>query len=199
MFHKIDQWLEVITEKMVLWISDESSVTEEQLIIRKFALQSIVNEVLKLIILAIFFGMLGELTLYVCCVVTLTSTRCFMGGMHRKTMLGCFLQSLIIFMAVIQMAKQLYIYPYHSMIYIVSLIVVWKCSPIISEARIQYSDASKMKFRAKAISSILCIACITEIVSNDIKNCVIWMLLFQSMETFVVYVIKECRERRKCA
>ena len=78
MFHKIDQWLEDITEKMVLWISDESSVTEEQLIIRKFALQSIVNEVLKLIILAIFFGMLGELTLYVCCVVTLTSTRCFM-------------------------------------------------------------------------------------------------------------------------
>lgn len=39
MFHKIDQWLEVITEKMVLWISDESSVTEEQLIIRKFALE----------------------------------------------------------------------------------------------------------------------------------------------------------------
>jgi len=199
MFQKIDQWLEVWIEKIILWISNASPVTEKQLLIRKFALQSIVNEVLKLAVLAIIFFMFGELTLYVCCVATLTSTRCFMGGMHRKTMLGCFLQSLIIFMAVIQMEKRFYIYPYHSMVYIGSLFVIWKCSPIISKTRMQYSDVSKMKFRAKAISSILCIACIIEFMSNDIKNCVIWMVLFQSMETFVVYAIKECKERRKCS
>lgn len=198
MFRLVDQRVEVITEKLFLWVCKGIDVSEEQFLIRKYALQSIFYEVIKLVLLSILFMLMGNFTMYLCSVLVLASIRRYMGGIHRKTGLGCFLQSLLTFMLVIQLGRRCFIYPYHNIINMICLTVIWKYSPVIGKGRIQYSDTSIMKFRAKAISSVLCISCIVEIIPAEISNCIIWVILYQSIETFVSYVMKEYKERRKC-
>lgn len=197
MFQKVDYGFELMSEKILQWLSHNVELTKEQLMIRRFAIQSILNEAIKLIVLAILFGVMHNLALYICSVVTLASTRCFMGGTHRKTILGCFLQSLLTFMVLIELSKRVYIYPYHSIVYLLALVVIWKSSPVCAERRIHYGTASKMKFRAKAISAVLCITCIAEMMPCQLQNCMIWTLLYQSIETFFVYTIKEKQEGGK--
>ena len=74
-----------------------------------YALQVLIGEMEKVILLCIFFLLMGNLVDFIIAFSTLTLLRPFTGGMHRTTMLGCFLHTICAFCAIIFLGENIMI------------------------------------------------------------------------------------------
>ena len=156
-----------------------------------YSLKVLLAEFEKLLFLILLFGILDCLLEFFIVFWTIIPIRIFMGGSHRKTMLGCLFQSIIMFSIVILLSKNyemgmgLYL-----VTYVVLVIEIWISTPIQSACRITYSKQQRMKFKAKALTVLLIISWTDKLLPGIYQNQVRFALLFQAVEIIISCINK---------
>ncbi len=161
----------------------------------RYSLTYVFNEFGKMILLVFFFLAAGKLKEFIVAAASLICLRIYMGGFHRKTNLGCFLQSLVTFSCIVGLAGiATFDNVLACMVVLIGIISIWTSAPVISEKRGKYSESSKRKFKAQALTVIL-IEIMIGSVFPAIKSIIIMTLLFQSAETMAAhtYTVRKIR------
>lgn len=112
-------------------------ITDRLTIIKiKYGLEIVRTEVSKMIILFIMFSFLGLMIEYIFVIFLLSPIRCYTGGIHMKTNMGCFIFSLsiytlvIIFLPMIQLPQFCYY-----LLLIVAVIFIVILAPVYTKKR----------------------------------------------------------------
>lgn len=188
---KVLQILDDINHRMILrgiqLLDVEKTRTIEQQDTIIYALACIINEIEKIVFLTIVFGIQGSVIKFWTSFLGLVSLRIFIGGMHRKTTLGCLIQSFLSFETIMILDErfQLSIWM-NCFVWIILVILIWKQAPIVSKNRVHYNELQRMRFKAIAITVLLVDFMIISILSNTYTNCLSWTIAFQMLESGVV-------------
>lgn len=98
-----------------------SSLTKKDILKIQYALEVVVGDLSKLLIIFLIFSMLHELKLFFLIYGILITTRSFMGGVHCKTYNSCLIWSTIYFIVIMLYSKLI---PYFNIkFYIVSVMI----------------------------------------------------------------------------
>ncbi|MBQ9984171.1 MAG: accessory gene regulator B family protein [Lachnospiraceae bacterium] len=163
----------------------------------KYVLSYIVNEIGKIMILTLIFLLQGKLFEFVIAFLTIVSLRIFIGGSHRETMLGCFLQSFLTFEAIMLLDKSIIIsMPFNYIIYIFILVWIWKKAPLLSGKRARYNELQCMRFKTMAITMLLLLVMAVGIMPDSVANIMLWAMLFQLAELSVTTIQMRKEETR---
>lgn len=188
---KILQILDDINHCMILRVVQmldvEKTRTKEQQESIIYALSCIINEIEKIVFLTTFFVIQGRMIKFCVAFLGLVSLRIFIGGIHRKTTLGCLIQSFLSFETILILDErfQLSIWM-NCCVWIFLIMLIWKQAPIVSKNRVHYSELQRMRFKAIAITVLLVDFMIISILSNTYTNCLSWTIAFQMLESGVV-------------
>ena len=107
------------------------------------------GETEKLILLFLIFVLMNHGKEFMVAFLTLVSLRCFTGGTHRESMLGCFLQSVCIFEVII-VSSHLFWNEYEWWILtVIELILIVIFVPIQSPKRMNYNFKQKKKLKKR--------------------------------------------------
>lgn len=198
---KLGMW-EKVNHRLVLFIIQVLNVnenkTESQIQMIKYAMTCTLNEIEKLFLLCFLFCCMGTVKEFLVCFLSLASLRVFMGGSHRKTMLGCFIQSFLSFEIIILLSKwvELDNWMYYA-IFIIAIACIWKFTPIIPPQRPKYNDFQCMRFKAMALTALLILSIFSTLLPGDYGNCIQWAVLGQIVENSMDVLIKE-RGKKQC-
>lgn len=121
-----------------------------------------------------------------------------MGGSHRKTMLGCFVWSFLMFMVAMTISEYITMneivkYLIHSSL----LIEIWASTPISSANRIKYNKVQIVQIKARALTVMLILTWVEGLLPDTYNNLMISGMLVQMLEVAVVYIYQREKERRK--
>ena len=118
-----------------------------------------------------------------------------MGGSHRKTMLGCFIQSLLIFGIALALAETFLINSIVKyMVYSILLLEIWISTPIPSVNRMNYNKVQKMGFKAKALTVLLLLTWIENFLPDIYSNLIISGLLVQALEVAATCIYQKYKK-----
>lgn len=170
------------------FITTGEVVDSKQIAKIQYALTYLLNEISKFLFLSIVFMALNSLSVFFISFCTLTMLRIFMGGTHRKTTLGCFLQSSLTFAAICCCGRNVQIYNLRFCIYIITVGLIWCSTPIISEKRVRYSQIQRMTFKARVITVLLVLSVLIEQIPVNLGNYMIWAIVFQSAEVALITI-----------
>ena len=170
-------------------------LTEERLEIINYGLENIIGEMPKIlitIIVAFLFG-IGDLTLW--SLLVIAPYRCFSGGFHAKTHLGCIFCTTLMFCGTAFLAKNIYLsshelkYIVISLVWLFSIIMIKLYAPADTE---ELPILRKKDRKQKQILSYITVT-IELIISTIIPNMmisklIIFGMLFQTLTiTKLVY------------
>lgn len=149
-----------------------------------YTLQVLLSESEKFILLWLLFLSLNRLEEFLIVFVSLCSLRVYVGGTHRKSMLGCFLFSCLSF-GIILFAAEMIRLPVlvRIVIYLSMILWIWVCAPIPSPGRICYNREQRLVFKGKALSVLVILCVIGRGVPDRIENLMAWAAAFQSLES----------------
>lgn len=120
-----------------------------------YVLQVLIGETEKIISTCIFFSIMGKLIDFILAFVTLALLRSFTGGMHRTTMLGCFLHTICAFSAIIFLGQNIVISNEVFVIVILLLLyLIIRFVPIQSANRIRYNSKQRLCFKVKSFIAV---------------------------------------------
>lgn len=175
----IDAVMRILDRENVLESNKKAAV--------RYSLTYVFNEFEKMLLLMICFLAVGKLKEFLVAAVSLICLRIYMGGFHRKTNLGCFIQSLVTFSCIVLLSG---ITEFDNVmtcaVVVIGIVSIWTSAPVISEKRGKYSDSSKRKFKAQALTVILIEIMVGSVVPV-IESIIVMTLLFQSAETMAAH------------
>lgn len=175
----------IMTIIRILDVEKTRTETQQELIV--YSLSCIINEMEKFVFLTIIFAIQGRLAKFWIAFLGLVSLRIFIGGMHRETTLGCILQSLLSFEAILILNERFSLCAWMQYcVWLVLLTLIWKQAPIVSPKRACYPELKRMRFKAIAITVLLVDFMIVNVVSNTYTNCLSWTIAFQMIESSIV-------------
>jgi len=162
----------------------------------RYALETIKNEGIKIIILFILFALFDKQFEFILAAALLIPIRVFSGGMHMNTNLGCFLYSLIFFILSIFLLPELNLsLVTHIYILIISVSVMAILSPIPSYKRPFKTVARRilMKKLTLIVLAIVCVALILIWYFADSINFSIgtWVVALQSIQLITIWVYRK--------
>lgn len=161
---------------------DELTVAKVQ-----YALQVLLDESEKLVLLSLLFGLCHEVGEFYLAYLALGSLRTFMGGSHRKTMVGCLLSSAVNF-GVILVLSEFFTLPVSAVGGVVILLAVeinsW--APLASPQQLHYTDMQRSGMKKKAMAVLAFWGCIFPFLPAGLGNIVLWALIFQETEVLLV-------------
>ena len=155
----------------------------------RYTLLVILGEAEKIVILSVIFGILGYMAEFLIAFLGLAVLRMFMGGSHRKTMLGCFFQSGINFTIVLAFGRYIQIGDAIAvLIYLLGIVIIWNYAPVMSQRRIVYSKARQSMFKLKALSILFGYKLAEDIMSANHYNYLLSAVLLQLIEVAILGV-----------
>lgn len=159
----------------------------------RYSLSVILFELEKIIPLAISAWLLGCFDYFVITFFVISSLRMFMGGFHRKTSIGCIIQSFITFGALIYLEKTIKVTKIVYLIIIVfTALVIMFYAPVISSSRGKASERKKKKIKRNAFIALIFVSMVSIVLKN--KYVAIYIPMFaQAMETYLA----KLRETKK--
>ena len=189
---------EKINEKFVVWIlrilqtKNYGKNTEQKV---RYSLLVLLSEFEKFFCLILLFGLLHRLLEFFILFFTIISLRMFMGGSHRKTMLGCFVWSFLMFMVAMTISEYITMneivkYLIHSSL----LIEIWASTPISSANRIKYNKVQIVQIKARALTVMLILTWVEGLLPDTYNNLMISGMLVQMLEVAVVYIYQREKE-----
>ena len=180
--------------KLTRYIENNSKFNKPQELEQiQYALHTILNEVFKIIVLIILFGVIGNLNYLLFSMIILLSIRLFSGGLHAKTLLGCLMLTTLFFTLTSIIAPILpKLSP--SVYYILSLLslgIIIIQSPYPNPKRLIKNKKRKQYLRILAISfSIFWIYILLFKINNSAYlNCGMATILLQSSQ--LIHINKE--------
>lgn len=153
----------------------------------RYALLVFLDEGEKFILLLLFFGVFYDGKKFLMAFLVVVSLRIFMGGSHRRTMLGCFLSSLVNFGLILWLAAS-FIAPVSAagglVVLLVWEIILW--TPLASPQQLRYTPQQKRRIKEKAFGILGLWGCLYFFLSGEMGNVVFCSLAFQALEVLVV-------------
>ena len=188
-FRKIDGvfylWAQKITDILCQGESEEKA---EKV---KYVVSYVLIEMVKVTTLIAFFWVSNSLKSFFVCVIALVSMRRYMGGFHRKTILGCEIQSVTNFLIIIYMGESINILQLKSIVYIVSIGIICGVVPIMSEERCIYKREKQLEFKVKALIVLVILIISIQFLPRLYANCILWTMLFQDAEDIFKWISQE--------
>lgn len=188
---------EKLNEKIVLSLlnlletKERDDITREKV---RYTLTVLLSEFEKVLGLFIIFNLLGSVYEFWVAFLSLVMLRSFTGGSHRKTMLGCFLQSLFNFSVILYIGKNLMFGNLFCIVmYIFFIIMICLYIPLNSKNRIQYTRKQRYCFKIKALVVITIFLLLNQIIHRKYFNIILSSMNFQLFEIVKICIL----ERRK--
>ncbi len=155
-----------------------------------YAIETILNEAFKIIILLTLFSILGKLRYFNFSMIILLSIRIFSGGLHSKTFLGCLLWTTLLFIAtsiVAPIIPKISIGIYY-LISLFNLSVIITKSPYPNPYRPIKSKKRRQVLKVLAVFFAIFWTIVLLFFTNDIcyLNCGIFTILLQSLQLLYV-------------
>lgn len=145
-----------------------------------FSVEMLISEGSKILIVLLIFAMWGKLYEYVFCFGVLLVTRCFTGGIHAKTYLGCLIMSIVFFGlgVIVKENSQINIYVaiVMLMIYVLVILII---APIQSKNRIKFGRRKRYIQKAIAVISAVTIFVIVKYVCIQNLTMLVYVYWFQ--------------------
>ncbi len=187
MLEKINRW---ISNK----ISSESDSDEKKDIIY-FGITRIVEDTSKIIIIALICIFLGIIKEFILVFLIMCIYKTNIGGVHSKTNLGCFLNSLLFFLICIYGSRYIMLEPIfkigiYSALYIFGLYVIWVYVPadVPEIPIISKKIRKKSKIVSLIILNLLYILVILFMKIPEYQNMVIYTIFYINiMTTRIMY------------
>ena len=190
-FSILDTVHQKIIHKILLCLKNEKIEENEQEQKIRYALSSILGELEKCLILGLCFWLLGALKIFFLSLCSVVMLRIFMGGQHRNTMLGCFLQSFFTFAIIYILGFHINILQGCYVVYITTIVIIWYCTPVLSEKRISYSNFMQMKFKAKAMTVLCILIMVIQFFPAKYGNYCLWSVLIQNVDVVIAIVMQK--------
>lgn len=156
-----------------------------------YAIAVLRNELVKLIILLLFYVYLGQISLYFFCVMVLIPVRMFSGGLHMKTNLTCFSFSFVFFFLAILVLPtvELSIVEYVTLLAL-SIIMIWRFSPIatLKKPIVTLKKYKRCKKMTILSSSFLAVFLLLQIKSTSYFQCGVWVFTLQAFQLMIAYI-----------
>ena len=147
------------------------------------------NELIKIIILIIFFKLIGHLPLFLFSFCILMSIRTYSGGLHFENSIACFFFSLVFFLlSVVILPKFFLLNFYHGLIIGLSGVLILSLnSPRPSALRPIINKKRRKTFKLlSALSSTICLVILLTLIKSPIFfTCGIWTIFLQAMQLFL--------------
>ena len=148
-----------------------------------YSLRVIITGMEKIILLCIFFGMAGYLTEFVAAFGVIIMLRSCTGGMHRETISGCFLQSLLNLSLIIFLGENIMLQKGVCVfIALVLMVLILYFAPIQSENRIQYSEKQRTGFKVKALVRVTVILGSGICIPKELYNIMMFAVFLHMLE-----------------
>lgn len=179
-----------LSGKITMFISNNSNIRNaDDLEKINYALETILNEILKGIILIILFIILGKLNYFLFSLLILISIRTFSGGFHSKTFLGCLLLTTLYFIITSFVALVLPRLD-QSIYYLLSLInilIIIKRAPYPNPFRPIKNTKRRQRLRLLAIFFIILwtLILLFFIDSTAYLNCGVLTIFFQTIQLLI--------------
>lgn len=190
MIHTLSVWL---SKRLLLSEGDPQDIKFVKV---TYSIECLLGELFKFLGALVIFGFFHQTYRFLICYTTTILIRPFLGGLHMKTMFGCFVFSVIVFSAVI-MCESIVEIPYFICLaeLVVEALVIYKFAPIPSKERPRYTVDQKCKIRHNGlIGELLCIVLMS--LFTETRNIIIWMMIFQQLEVYISIYILGRREGR---
>lgn len=167
----------------LLDILDTKQYGENTLLKVDYSLRVIIGETEKITLLCILFGMAGYLMDFVVAFGVVILLRTCTGGVHRKTILGCFLQSLLTLSIIVFLGKNVMLKNVVCVPAILVLVILILCfAPIQSENRIHYSEKQRMGFKVKALIRMAVVLLSSGYMGKELSNIVMTAVFAHMLE-----------------
>lgn len=142
-----------LTDRLTNRMKTELSLTPLEQLKVNYGMQIAKSEGVKLIVLTLFYLLVGKISLFFFCFLILLPLRIFSGGLHMRTSASCFLFSFCFFALAIFILPNLYLssQSYHFML-LISMILIALCSPVSS---LRKPIISKKKYIKCKLLSVL--------------------------------------------
>lgn len=187
----IDTMQEKGVAKFMKILCKDTQDTERREIL-EYGLKCFVGEGIKIFLLLVIFGLAGTFWEFFFTFISLLAVRRFIGGSHRKTATGCFMQSLLVFTLIIVLGKWLII-PMIGVcvLFAVTLLWVWLKGPVVSKKRGGYTRKHFLQFKIKATVTLTVICATGIFVHNPLVNYMIWAVVIQLLDAVMAAMVEQ--------
>lgn len=186
----MDTIQEKCVAKIMKHLCKDTQDTERREIL-EYGLKCFVGEGIKIAFLLLIFGLAGVFWEFIFAFISLLAVRRFIGGSHRKTSTGCFMQSLLVFTLIIVLGKCLVI-PMTGVciLFAVTLLWVWLKGPVVSKKRGGYTRKHFLQFKIKATVTLTVICATGIFVHNPLVNYMIWAVVIQLLDAATAVMVE---------
>ena len=151
---QIDRRLEETSEYISLKLLGDHSEQEKKEILT-YGIIVFMKETGKLCMLCLLFLFMGYFKEFVFAVVNFLMLRTFIGGMHRKTTIGCLIQSfLTIYLCILISRMELLSGVLPVIIGAVLIVLVILLAPVVAKERAKYPKGKRIQFKIAAVIMI---------------------------------------------
>ncbi|WP_275298457.1 accessory gene regulator B family protein [Clostridium sp. YIM B02555] len=153
-----------------------------------YAIQMILGDLAKLIIISLIFISLNQFSLFLFSYVILFSTRPIAGGIHSKTFVGCLTSSILHFLIVVIFSvlfPKLSTY-YYVIFFIISLVIIGLYAPCVNTNR-PIKNKAKLKVLS-LISFTFWMIIFFQIQDTKISNCILMSTFLQIIQLIILYI-----------
>ena len=160
-----------------------------------YSIEVILTEIEKLTCTLVVFVCIGFIKEVFISLSVIMSIRFFMGGIHRKTTMGCILHTCLTEFTIIILSKNISIlnHAVGVLLFLLGIAEIWKTTPIKSEKSITYTEKKQLKFKLKAMTALLVLSIIIQYVDKVTLNLIYWSVGMQLFE--VIYVVVSARRK----
>lgn len=194
MFTVMERQNEKLVKSMMKFLKTDQ---QEEIVIQKvkYALQVIVSEVEKLIILLMIFGIVGKTLEFLTAYVAVVTMRIYVGGNHVETFFGCVLYTFIMYAFILAGAD--YFTPNRyicSGVEILIMISIWNNQKSLPESRILYSQNRLLEFKMKALSVLILQMIITQYLPESYRAVIMWGVIIQTIDVQTAIIQRRKRK-----
>ena len=169
---------------------NNSSLTKNDLLKMNYALQVVLGDLSKLIIILLIFLYLQQLPLFFLSFAILISSRPFGGGLHCKTFMSCLIVSIVYFISIMLFSIFSLKFDIHFYIifFIISFIILYKYAPCPNEKR-PIKNKEKLKILSLISITFWMILFLFNFTNIQLCNC-IFASLFLQVAQLIIFNIK---------
>lgn len=167
---------------------NNSSLSLTDLMKIDYAIQMILGDLAKLIIISLIFIGLNQFPLFLFSYAILFSTRPLAGGIHCKGFVGCLSSSILHFVIVLifSLSFPRLINNYYVTFFIIALIIIWKYAPCVN-----IKKPIRNKIRLKILSLIsftFWIIIFFNLSDLKMSNCILVSVLIQIAQLIILNI-----------
>lgn len=166
--------------------SNNSSLSLTDLMKIDYAIQMLLGDIIKLLIISLLFLSLGQFTLFLFSYIIIFSTRPLAGGLHCKTFWSCLIVSTLCFSSVVlfsilcpALSNLVYI-----VFFIISTAIIWEYAPSVN-SKIQIKNKKKLKVYT-LMSFIFWIILFFILQNIKLCNCILAVTFLQIVQLIII-------------